>query len=386
MQPQGQLGDLDRRGIDINAVNTFGQKPVHDILRRIWPHSSTKPAPQGFDAGMLIGEIAQGRHQEGPGAAGRIDQPQPPQRRFIAIQRRKSGRKAIDPARLRFHLSQPWPDGFRHNRLHHALWRIINAIALALRYFANRWTIIEFRLADFKFGNRLLENMAQCVEIETLARTRGGEIIAMRKIQHRVLGGLDAGDIAPLACDAKHVIGHKQVVDFGIRGKQPAVEALHAHVRAKIAAMVHDAEQARDFPPDFLRIDAIEPRFAFGIEQIAQQLRWKTDDAAAILAIQYKQQAVENALRQPQQPPLAAWISGIVHGQRIVELFAQGPVFGVKIILDLFLRHALPGDKPAQGGCTALAEQKIPVKHPRKYKAAEIPLFARLEQAALLPK
>jgi len=199
VEPEGEFGDLDRLLIDIHAVDIVGEDGADDRILIEEAAASLDAFLFGDDPAVFVHQAVECLDEEGPGAAGRVDDPQVIKAEAVIIEELDpcaghAGDAAavglIGPVfrdgriveRWQFLKTQPGLDvvkaraeGLIDDHANNPFRRVIDTVGFSFAEAVDRDAAVGLGLHDFEFGDGLLENAAEGVEADGAFASRGAE-------------------------------------------------------------------------------------------------------------------------------------------------------------------------------------------------------------------
>ena len=361
MQPQRQLGDLDGRRVDVDAVDIVTQD-VGDERRLVdGTARAARPLHVACSGDPLRQQPPECRDQEGARAAGRIDDADCLQTLDVRV--RRGGRRGAllrsGIAACRLGVCEPRSERLLDEIVHHRLGRVIDAVALPLRELRDRLAVFQLSFAVLQLGDGLLEDVAESVETDAFLHVAArGVVVAAAKVEERSGIALEGRLVRALLSLDEYVVRNAQAVDERIRLEQSAVDLRQREANER-AAGVHQAEKTLEEIPQLRAVFVVERLHAAASQEVPDHLRRKQHPLPHVLAEESEDEAVEQLLRQPQQLAGPAGKIRIAQPENAVETLAHLLVAVVEFAFELAPTRPLPLDETEQERAPRIRQQHV---------------------------
>ncbi len=393
MQPEGEFGDLDGFGVDVDAVDIVGEDGADDVVLVEEAGVSLDTGLFGHDPPVFINEPVKGLDEERTGAAGGIDNAQAVEPGAVLAKevepggRGGRGASAVvlvgavfgdsgfigggEQGETEFgaDVVEAGADGVFDDVAGDPFGGVVDAVAFALGEAVEREASIGLGLHDLEFGDGLLEDASKGVEADgALAGFAGeAEVVGPGEVEQRA-GVFE--DMAGLAGGAEDFGRDFQGIEFGVDLEQAAVEAVDG-VGSEGTALAHGPEQVAHGVPGAAALGVVEAALAFLYQQVAQHFGRVAQDAAHILAEEDEDAAVEKALGEADELTAGAGKIGVGLDEGSEDELAKIVVFAVKGLLDGFFAGDLVAQEAVEAGGAVFGQQQIRLEEPPEEKAAE---------------
>ena len=188
MEPEGELGDFHGLLVDVHAVDVVGEDGADDGILIEEPAFASDAFFLGDDPAVFLDEAVERLDEEGPGAAGGIDDADLAEAQAVLVEEGDpfpgvGGGAAFVvqigavfgngglvewwqgvETEFGFDVFEAGAEGLLDDGADSPLGRVIDAVGFSFAEFVDGDAAVGLGLHDFEFGDRLLENAAEGVE------------------------------------------------------------------------------------------------------------------------------------------------------------------------------------------------------------------------------